>query len=33
MSNVLVDLKYVLFYEWVCVDGDGVYSVGIIEYV
>lgn len=33
MSNIFLDLCYVLLYEWVCLEGDGVYIIGIIEYV
>lgn len=33
MSNVLVELKYSKEYEWLCKEVDGIYIVGIIEYV
>lgn len=33
MSNILIDLCYVVMYEWVCFEGDGVFIVGIFEYV
>lgn len=33
MSNILSELKYVILYEWVCDEGDGMFIVGIIEYV
>lgn len=33
MSNVLVELKYSKEYEWLRKEVDGIYIVGIIEYV
>lgn len=33
MSNVLVELKYIDEYEWICIEVDGMLMVGIIDYV
>lgn len=33
MSNVFVDLKYIEYDEWICVEVDGMLIIGIIDFV
>lgn len=33
MFNVFVNLKYIVFYEWMLFNVDGIVIVGIIDYV